>query len=768
MRTDHAVVRPRDLVLCTVCIAVGAWFVFLWSAFPPGNVSFDIYSYYLPNMLYAVQRLRAGGAGLLWNPFQNCGEPSFGISSTGVLYPSNLLFLVLGADRALRAVIAGNFAVAGIGMYWLARELGTGRAAALCGALAFELSMATVDLSTWGPQVSGSYVWLPVAMLFCERLLRAPTLGSSIGLGAALTLALLPGFPQVVFFTYQLIALRVLFELATRRLARPWNTLAAVGLGLVLAPLLDAVHLVPGIEMAARSVRGGNLNVEEIGAGGFVTWAFFRGALAFRADLFNPVVIVPCVVAGASWARAATRRRAIFYTLAGALYFALAFGPATPLFGLYLQLPLGALFRQPQRFAWMTSFCLAVLTGLGADAITWRSPDAAWWRRWSPVACIAAALTGVYLLSPVGLYRTEWVLSGLVIAGAVSAGFGGAWRRLAALLVVAGTALDLLSYASPALPVAINHFGTRQPPLRKLLPDATVLLSHAKVFASLRDAITAQERAYIVHRHPSFALMPKTASLFQVPSIQDYEPQPTRASVAYIVMLRTGVELTSLNQYYGAYGAVNFVPGFRKRLLDLAAARYVVVDAPAVDSVAVVSPPLHPVTLSQDPEVAVYENREALSRAFYVPRVEVVPDPQVLLRRLADGTDDLRQVAFVEEPPPSGFLGESDNSSGAAADFIVDEPERVVLRVRAPARGFLHLADQNFPGWRATVNGAPAPILPANHLFRAVEVPVGESTVEFRYQPASVRIGTAITVATLLALAIVAALRHRRRPIEPQ
>ena len=74
----------------------------------------------------------------------------------------------------------------------------------------------------------------------------------------------------------------------------------------------------------------------------------------------------------------------------------------------------------------------------------------------------------------------------------------------------------------------------------------------------------------------------------------------------------------------------------------------------------------------------------------------------------------------------------------------------------APARGFLYLADQYFPGWRATVNGAPAPILRANYAFRAVEVPAGTSTVEFRYRPVSVLIGAAITAITLAGLAILA------------
>jgi uncharacterized membrane protein YfhO len=71
------------------------------------------------------------------------------------------------------------------------------------------------------------------------------------------------------------------------------------------------------------------------------------------------------------------------------------------------------------------------------------------------------------------------------------------------------------------------------------------------------------------------------------------------------------------------------------------------------------------------------------------------------------------------------------------------------------------LSDQYFPGWRATVDGAPASIVRANYAFRLVEVPRGRSVVEFRYAPASVPIGAAVSGATLVGLAVL--LRRTRR-----
>ena len=140
--------------------------------------------------------------------------------------------------------------------------------------------------------------------------------------------------------------------------------------------------------------------------------------------------------------------------------------------------------------------------------------------------------------------------------------------------------------------------------------------------------------------------------------------------------------------------------------------------------------------------------------------------PDVLTQaidRLASGRDNLRQVALLDAPPPSGFKGTADPAADGGATFLVDQPERVVVRAHATAPGFLHLADQYATGWYATVNGAPTPVLRANHVFRAVEVPAGESLVELRYAPASLWLGAAITGATLVAIlgaAIVSRQRH--------
>jgi len=241
--------------------------------------------------------------------------------------------------------------------------------------------------------------------------------------------------------------------------------------------------------------------------------------------------------------------------------------------------------------------------------------------------------------------------------------------------------------------------------------------------------------------------MKKTASLMRVRHIHDYEGLPELRVAEYFAVMRKWSGLENSTEAYMA--APTMPPHFRRRLLDLASVQYVITtpDFSQVDSVLA----LPRLSVGGD-ELRVYRNDGAFPRARYVARVDVVEDSDALLARLADGEDDLGSVALLEAPPESGFRG--DLEGRGEARFLVDDSEHIVIEVRAAARGFLLLSDQHYPGWVARVNDVEVPILRADYLFRLVEVPAGTSRVEMRYRPASVRIGAAISLTTLLLLAL--------------
>ena len=81
----------------------------------------------------------------------------------------------------------------------------------------------------------------------------------------------------------------------------------------------------------------------------------------------------------------------------------------------------------------------------------------------------------------------------------------------------------------------------------------------------------------------------------------------------------------------------------------------------------------------------------------------------------------------------------------------LSEPREVRLRAELAAPGVVILGDAYFPGWKAWVNGEPAVIYRADYLFRGVALDPGSYEIVFRYLPQSVRIGSTISLLSVLA-----------------
>jgi hypothetical protein len=209
-------------------------------------------------------------------------------------------------------------------------------------------------------------------------------------------------------------------------------------------------------------------------------------------------------------------------------------------------------------------------------------------------------------------------------------------------------------------------------------------------------------------------------------------------------------------------------PAARRRLLDLAAVRFVVMPRSVTES-----PPVQEFVRDAgleprpalDPGLALFENPHALPRAFVVHRVSPAPPPAELLAALGAADFDPLAESYAEVDP--GFAVRSDAPKrGAPATIVRDEARVVEVDATLPAPGFVVLADSYYPGWRATVDGVPASILPTNHLFRGVSVPAGAHRVRFEYRPRSVPLGAALSVAGIVAIA--AALMRARPARSPQ
>ena len=167
--------------------------------------------------------------------------------------------------------------------------------------------------------------------------------------------------------------------------------------------------------------------------------------------------------------------------------------------------------------------------------------------------------------------------------------------------------------------------------------------------------------------------------------------------------------------------------------------------------------------LAHSGDVKVYENLDALSRAFVVHQAQIAGDDKAALALLQDPAfDPAVSVVLAAETSPPELTPGSQATGDDAVSIALYEPERVVVEAGLTREGYLVLSDTYYPGWRVNVDGAEGHIHRANLLFRAVYLPAGQHTVEFRFQPRSLRIGAGISVlVTVLTVLGLVALNGR-------
>ena len=737
----------RSTLACVAIIcAVAAYYcrTVLWfhAEAKTGLESFDFYAYFYPNILYAGNAIREG-SGLLWNPYQSCGEPFFANSLTGVLNPFNLPFVLLHQDAATLTSLTLSFVVAGLGMFALCRELRLGLAASLCGALAFELSASVVHLATWTPVHAWPYVLIPLAVRATERVLRLPSNRTAIMLGLVLSLQLVSGFPQTSFFTYQILLLQFVWGLGSKRSPHPLFSLGALIAALVLPVLLCAVQFLPILELARESIRNGALKGREMG--GFIPWDLFRqragGGILFP---FNILSIVVVAMSSLAFFTHRLRGHAWLFLFIAVVYFLLSLGHRGPLFPYYIDLPLGALFRGPRRFGWIANFAVTMLVALGAqtmldDRRSRQNPTSIL----LPFFTMIAASLAFYSVFPNALLK-----------------LGGAWGGGLLLAYVLTTASSRARQAvSILLPIAIVvSCITFVPRSFQNLRTGDPYSANAEAFEYIRDRITPQDRVFIAGMHRDYALMAKSASLFRLPTVYDYEQQTSRRYAQYFTYAKVGLPYHIVDNWshleLGGWKSKDPLGAFKRGLFDLSAVRFLLVD-PALDTTIKAYGPDARLMLATD-RVHVYENVAAFSRARFVPKIAVMPRLDSLVA-LASGKVDTRRVAITTTAPRSGFLGRTSgapNPDDSYVEFLTDDAERIVLSVYSTVPGFLLLADQYYPGWSASVNSDDAEILEANGTFRLVEVPAGMSTVEFVYRPMSLYVGALISLIAWLLVGL--------------
>ena len=327
-----------------------------------------------PWLDYQARELHAGRIPL-WVPYEWAGQSLIGQVQPGLVNPLNWpLFAAPLRDGHIPVPVLHWYWiwihwVAAVFAYWLCRDLGAGRAAAVAGGAIYTFTGFMGHSVT--PAFLMSAVWLPVVYLFLARLWRGERPVASAALcGAALGLAFLSGHHNIPIYAAVMVVLAVAFS--------RWR-LKAVPAFLAMLLLISAVQVFPAFEYGRQSVRWAGVPTPlhwnepvpytvhaeySIGLAGIP--GLVIPGLGHHADPFVGIVVLALAYAAirARWNRRDVRILA-FLAVGGLV---LALGRDTPLHHLiYRFVPMVEKARYP---AMAIALAQAALAGLASCALS--------------------------------------------------------------------------------------------------------------------------------------------------------------------------------------------------------------------------------------------------------------------------------------------------------------------------------------------------------------------------------------------------------------
>lgn len=146
-------------------------------------------------------------------------------------------------------------------------------------------------------------------------------------------------------------------------------------------------------------------------------------------------------------------------------------------------------------------------------------------------------------------------------------------------------------------------------------------------------------------------------------------------------------------------------------------------------------------------------NPEANGPAWFVGGIMPVNDPAEELAAVTQV--DTRRMAVIDQ---SKFKVNLPVAYDSAAQVRLVEQKPSVMKYEATSStgGLIVFSEIYYPkGWHAFVDGKEVPLLRADYVLRAAEVPAGTVQVEMRFEPKPYSIGNKITMASSWVLLIV-------------
>ena len=730
------------LVLCLIAI------LFLWPAwlrpnsfwYPPGSEFSDLTVTHWPNMWFVRESWREYGQIPLWRPLIMGGAPFVGNPLSAYFYPFNWLFLFLPVTPLFHLLFGLDLIVAGITFYGLMRwGYKVSPFAALIGGLGYMLTPKLIaHIAAGHVGLRQAFSWAPLLL----RLLRSAISHKSAiqsafraaCCGAVLAMVFFAD-PRVAFYDALLLGCYALYRLVCLWRDKGGIDALEMALRLLLVPLalllVGGAQILPTLELMTTTTRSA-LTLQDAGQDS-LPWTYLFGYLIADWKGYHEWMVylglVPLGAAALALWQGQDRERWFWGGLAlVALLFALGTnGPLYPL--LFRFFPGLGWVRVPPRALLLLVLAVNVLSAWGIDLfLAWPGGAVRWAMRLAFAGLVLCAALGIGLAV---LLRDTMLLS-IIAFAVIGTVLMGLWL-LGLCRVLPASVLKWGLFA-----LLLIDLGLVRGSLLELRP-AKAVLAEGEAVAQYLDQQDGRFRVY----SPSYSIRQHVGARYGIEQLDGVDPSQVRW-VAQFMALAGGYTIDG----YGV--TIPFFPDgsdvstvwqgadIDVLMLGLLNGRFVVayfpVDAPGL------------VLRERIGNSFVYENERVMPRAFAMTKTEIVPGWQEAQARLAGGFDPTQSALLEGGNALDGPLGYQE------AQITHFSPNRIAIQADVEQAALLVLSEIWYPGWQVTVDGVERPIYRVNGIVRGVALEPGAHTVVWRYRPASLRWGVAISFLALLAL----------------
>ncbi len=700
----------------------------------------------------------------LWNPFIYSGIPYLGQFQSALLYPPNLIFLLLPLATAINWSFGLHVFLLGAYTYAWTFHRGLRPVSALVSGVTAMFSSAFF-LHIYAGHLSNvtAMAWVPLIFLGIDGWLSKRHGGWIFLTAAAAALQMYAGHPQYVYYTALIAGLYSLAHLfGTARLPSALAGLLAI---YPLASLLAAAQLLPGFSAASEAVRSGGLTYEfssmfSFPPENFLTLlvpGFFAGqgtpywgrCYLWEMSLHSGIGMLLLALWGI-WQPGEKAMRIRLLVLLG-LSGLLALGAHTPLHQmLYHILPGFSGFRGSSKFIFFAGLFLAFFAGMGFESLL-RKEKPSW------PFCVAGVAIGLSLLAAAVFFSREDGVSSFRSLMALSIESKESYLNPAALgdaaflqtaqktgvrsLQIAGflcVFFSLLLLSTRRWQAAVWLIGIAAVLELSLFARSTVESFPLKDFTYPAVAEFLQKNPGDFRTLNMFN--PDAAMLLRSENVWGYDPFVLKR-YAQLLHSSQGNDPALANQYLQ----------FKTFHPILAMLRCRLAFVPKTNGI------LDIVPVSESP----------FPRFFLASKYHVLAESGGVLNALKTPDFDLREVILLEQEPSPKPEKEKARYELQCLDSSTDH---ATLQITTDRAALLVVTDSYSKDWRAvSLPGSVQityEILPANHALRAIPLAAGRHLVRMEFVPWGFHAGVGLSLISLLFMAASLALRPVRARLD--